>query len=69
MGANVMFYHNVQGRESLIYMWSVGDGFLYLIGYVPVEAIQREGRAVKQNIMIVVFVMLGTFLLCCFCFI
>ncbi|MCI8430659.1 MAG: response regulator [Lachnospiraceae bacterium] len=67
-GANVMFYHNVQGRESLIYMWSVGDGFLYLIGYVPVEAIQREGRAVKQNIMIVVFVMLGTFLLCCFLF-
>lgn len=67
-GTDVMFYHNVQGRESLIYMWSVGDGFLYLIGYVPVESIQQEGSAVKQNIMIVVFVMLGTFLLCCFLF-
>lgn len=67
-GGNVMFYHNVLGKESLIYMWSVGDGAMYLIGYVPVEAIQKEGSAVNQNILIVVAVMLLTFFLCCVLF-
>lgn len=27
-------------------MWSVNDGALYLIGYVPIETIQQEGNAV-----------------------
>ncbi|MDE7320669.1 MAG: response regulator [Lachnospiraceae bacterium] len=67
-GADVMFYHRVQGKDALIYMWPVGDGVAYLIGYVPVEAIQREGSAVNQNILIVVSVMLGTFFLCCVMF-
>ncbi len=67
-GENVMFYHNVLGKESLIYMWSVGDGAIYLIGYVPVEAIQKESSAVNQNILIVVAVMLLTFFLCCVLF-
>lgn len=67
-GEDVMFYHNVLGKESLIYMWSVGDGVMYLIGYVPVEAIQREGSAVNQNIFIVVAVMLATFFFCCLLF-
>ncbi len=64
-GKNIMFYHDIQNKESLIYMWSVNGGSIYLIGYVPIEAIQQEGRAVNQNIMIVVVVMLAAFFLCC----
>ena len=64
-GKNVMFYHDIQGKESLIYMWAVNGKSSYLIGFVPVEAIQREGNAVNQNIFMVVFVMLAAFFLCC----
>ncbi len=64
-GKNMMFYHDIRGKSSLIYMWSVNGGTLYLIGYVPVEAIQQEGRTVNQNIFIVVTVMLVAFFLCC----
>lgn len=64
-GKNIMFYHDVQDKESLIYMWAVNGGLSYLIGYVPVEAIQREGSAVNQNIYIVVLVIIVTFLICC----
>ncbi len=64
-GENIMFHHNIRGRKSLNYMWAINGGALYLIGYVPVGAIQQEGRTVSQNIFIVVAVMLITFLLCC----
>ncbi|MCI9137474.1 MAG: hybrid sensor histidine kinase/response regulator, partial [Lachnospiraceae bacterium] len=64
-GQNVMFYHEVLKKDSLIYMWSVGQGSAYLVGYVPVEAIQREGSAVNQNLFIVVAVMLLAFLISC----
>lgn len=64
-GKNVMFYHDIQGKRSLVYMWAVNDGSIYLIGYVPVESIQREGSAVNQNIFIVVLVMLIAFCICC----
>lgn len=64
-GEHVMFYHDIRDKESLIYMWSVNNGALYLIGYVPIESIQQEGKAVNQNIFIVVFVMLAAFLVCC----
>lgn len=64
-GNDMMFYHNIQNQESLIYMWSVNDGVVYLIGYVPVQAIQREGDAVNQNMFIVVAVMLAAFVGCC----
>ena len=64
-GKNIMFYHDIQEKESLIYMWSVNGGTTYLIGYVPVEAIQREGTAVNNNIYFIVAVMLLTFFLCC----
>lgn len=47
------------------YMWKVNDGSIYLVGYVPIEAIQQEGRTVNQNIFIVVVVMLIAFFLCC----
>lgn len=64
-GKNIMFYHDIQEKESLIYMWSVNGGTTYLIGYVPVEAIQREGTAVNHNIYFIVAVMLLTFFICC----
>lgn len=62
---NIMFYHDVRNKNSLNYMWSVNGGTIYLIGYVPIEAIQQEGRSVNQNIFIVVAVMLIAFFLCC----
>ena len=64
-GKNIMFNHDIREKDALIYMWSVNDGTLYLIGYVPIEAIQQEGNTVKQNILIVVAVMLAAFFLCC----
>ena len=35
-GQNYLFYHDVRSVQSLSYMWSVNDGTLYLVGYVPV---------------------------------
>ena len=64
-GKNIMFYHNIRDKNSLIYMWAVNDGGIYLIGYVPIEAIQQEGKAVNQNILVVVMVMLVAFSICC----
>ena len=64
-GKNIMFNHDIREKDALIYMWSVNGGTLYLIGYVPIEAIQQEGNTVKQNILIVVAVMLAAFFLCC----
>lgn len=64
-GDDIMFYHDIRNKDALIYMWAVNDGAFYLIGYVPVEAIQQEGRSVNQNIFTVVLVMLIAFLLCC----
>ena len=64
-GENVMFYHKIQNEDSLIYMWSVNEGSAYLIGYVPIQAIQREGDAVNHNIFIVVAAMLSAFFASC----
>ena len=64
-GKNIMFYHDIRGKSALNYMWAVNGGTVYLIGYVPVDAIQKEGKAVNQNILFVVAVMLVAFLLCC----
>lgn len=64
-GKNIMFNHDIRGIRSLIYMWAVNDGTIYLIGYVPINAIQQEGKTVNQNILIVVGVMLVAFFLCC----
>ena len=63
-GKNIMFYHDILEKRSLIYMWAVNDGAVYLIGYVPIEAIQQEGKAVNQNIYVVVAIMLVAFFLC-----
>lgn len=64
-GNNILFYHDIRGKNSLNYMWAVNGGTIYLIGYVPIEAIQQEGRTVNQNIFIVVAVMMIAFILCC----
>ncbi|MCM1118430.1 MAG: ATP-binding protein [bacterium] len=64
-GKNIMFYHDIRGKSALNYMWTVNGGTIYLVGYVPIEAILREGKSVNQNILIVVAVMLVAFFLCC----
>ena len=64
-GRNIMFRHDIRNKNALNYMWSVNDGTIYLIGYVPIEAIQQEGTSVNHNIFIVVAVMLIAFFLCC----
>lgn len=64
-GKNILFYHDIRKKEALNYMWAVNEGTIYLIGYVPIEAILQEGRSVNQNIFIVVLVMLVAFFLCC----
>ncbi len=63
-GKNILFYHDIRDVHALNYMWSVNDGTIFLVGYVPVEAIQQEGRTVNQNVFMVVAVMLAAFLLC-----
>ena len=65
---NIMFYHDIRYKDSLNYMWAVNNGTIYLIGYVPIEAIQQESRAVNHNILIIVAVMLIAFFLCCIIF-
>ena len=64
-GNNIMFYHDIQGKDSLNFMWSVNGGTIFMIGYVPVGAIQQEGKTVNQNIFVVVAVMLIAFFVCC----
>ena len=63
-GQNILFYHDIRGVNALNYMWSVNDGTIFLVGYVPVQAIQQEGHTVNQNIAMVVAAMLGAFFLC-----
>ncbi len=65
-GQDVLFYHDIRNVEALNYMWSVNDGTIFLVGYVPVEAIQQEGRTVNQHIFMVVASMLAAFFLCIF---
>ena len=65
---NIMFYHDIRGKNSLNFIWMVNGGTICLIGYVPMEAIQQEGKTVNYNIFFVMVVMIFTFLLCCFLF-
>ena len=51
-GRNALFYHDIRDEQALNYMWSVNGGTIFLVGYVPVAALQQEGRTVNQNIMI-----------------
>ena len=63
-GRDALFYHDIREVHALNYMWAVNGGTIFLVGYVPVESIQQEGRTVNQNIMIVVASLLTAFLLC-----
>ncbi len=63
-GRNLLFYHEIREVNALNYMWAVNGGTVFLVGYVPVEAIQKEGRTVNQSIMIVVASLLAAFFLC-----
>ncbi len=61
---NVMFSHEVRGRESLCFLWSVNDGATYLVGFVPMDAIQQEARAVNVALILVTSVTALAFCLC-----
>ena len=61
---NIMFAHKVKGTEALCYLWSIGDGTTYLVGYVPMEAIQREAQAVNVALIMVAFITIAAFCLC-----
>ena len=63
-GRNALFYHSIRSVDALNYMWAVNDGTVFLVGYVPVEAIQQEGQTVNQNIWTVVISLLVAFFLC-----
>ena len=63
-GRNAMFYHSIRQVNALNYMWAVNGGTIFLVGYVPVEAIQQEGQTVNHNILIVVISLLTAFFLC-----
>ncbi len=63
-GEDVLFYHSIRSADALNYIWAVSDGTLFLVGYVPLEAIQQEGKTVNQNIWIVVVSLLISFFLC-----
>lgn len=63
-GRDLLFYHDIRGVDALNYMWAINGGTIFLVGYVPVEAIQQEGSTVNQNIFLVVAAMLVAFLLC-----
>ncbi len=63
-GRNALFYHDIRSVAALNYMWAVNDGTVYLVGYVPLEAIQQEGKAVNQSIWTVVISLLIAFFLC-----
>lgn len=61
---NVMFAHKVQGRESLCFLWSINGGATYLVGFVPMEAIQQEAQAVKAALVLVTSITALAFFLC-----
>lgn len=63
-GRNVMFYHDIRSEEALNYLWAINNGTIFLVGYVPVEAIQQEGASVNQSMWTVVLSLLSAFLLC-----
>ena len=64
-GRDILFYHDIREANALNYMWAVNDGTIFLVGYVPIQAIQQEGHTVNQNIVIVVILMMVAFLICC----
>ncbi len=63
-GENIMFYHDIQGKNSLNFIWMMNEGTIALIGYVPVEVIQKEGKTVSYSIFVVVAIMISAFVIC-----
>ncbi len=61
---NVMFIHEVKGKESLCYLWALNGGSAYLVGYVPMTAIQREAGAVNAALVLVAAITIAAFCLC-----
>ncbi len=63
-GHNVLFAHEVQGRESLCFLWPVNGGTDFMIGYVPMDAIQKEAHTVNDAIVAVTAITFLAIALC-----
>lgn len=61
---NIMFSHQVKGQDSLCYLWVLNGGTIYLVGYVPMSAIQKEAQSVNVAIVLVAIITLVAFFLC-----
>lgn len=61
---NIMFSHQVKGQDSLCYLWALNGGTIYLVGYVPMSAIQKEAQSVNVAIVLVAIITLVAFFLC-----
>ncbi|MCI8468881.1 MAG: response regulator [Eggerthellaceae bacterium] len=63
-GHNVLFAHQVKGQESLCFLWPVNGGSDFMVGYVPMDAIQREAHTVNAAIAAVMAITLLSLALC-----
>lgn len=61
---NVMFAHEVRDEDSLCFLWSINEGATYLVGFVPMKAIQQEAQAVNTALFLVASVTALAFCLC-----
>lgn len=61
---NIMFSHQVKGQDSLCYLCALNGGTIYLVGYVPMSAIQKEAQSVNVAIVLVAIITLVAFFLC-----
>ena len=61
---NVLFAHDVKGHESLCFLWPVNGGSDFLVGYVPMDAIQKEAHTVNTAIGAVTAITFASIALC-----
>ncbi len=61
---NVLFAHDVKGQESLCFLWPVNGGADFMVGYVPMDAIQKEAHTVNAAIAAVTAITFISLALC-----
>ena len=61
---NEQFAHDVKGHESLCFLWPVNGGSDFLVGYVPMDAIQKEAHTVNTAIGAVTAITFASIALC-----
>lgn len=60
----MMFAHEVRDEDSLCFLWSINEGATYLVGFVPMKAIQQEAQVVNTALFLVASVTALAFCLC-----